>query len=190
MGTEIDQTVDAQLMQRIAQGDREAFATLYDHFAKPLFSLTVLILHDPKEAEDALQEVFLQIWERAAQFDGRVGKPFSWCVTLTRNKAIDRLRSRQRRHRLFEEAIESADVAAESASATTNAGEFGRDEVERIRTAVKILPADQRKAIELAFFDGMTQYEIAEALHEPLGTVKARIRRGMLKLRDCLEAQV
>ncbi len=177
-------------MQRIAQGDREAFAALYDHYAKPLYSLTVRILNDPKEAEDALQDVFLQIWERAAQFDERVGKPFNWCATMTRNKAIDRLRSRQRRYRLFEEATESIDAVAESTSLPTHAEEFGSDEVERIRSAVKVLPGDQRKAIELAFFDGLTHFEIAEALHEPLGTVKARIRRGMLRLRDCLEVQV
>jgi RNA polymerase sigma-70 factor (ECF subfamily) len=180
---------EAQLVRRIAQGDRDAFAALYDLYSKPLYSLTLRILNDPKEAEDVLQDVFLQLWEKAASFDEVAGRPFSWVVTMTRNKAIDRIRSRQRRSRLFEEASDSMEKASVEMVEPTVAG-LGPDEAAQIRTALNGLPKEQRQPIEMAFFGGLTHTEIAEALHEPLGTVKARIRRGMLQLRDYLEGQI
>lgn len=180
---------EAQLVRRIAQGDRDAFAALYDLYSKPLYSLSLRILSDPKEAEDVLQEVFLQLWEKAAAFDEAAGKPFSWVMTMTRNKAIDRIRGRQRRARLFEETTEvienTSSVSAESAGFG-----LGQDEAALVRVALEALPREQRRAIEMAFFGGLTHLEIAEALREPLGTIKARIRRGMLQLRDCLEGQL
>ena len=183
------ETVDAGLMRRIADGDRDAFASLYDQYSRPLFSLALRILNDQKEAEDVLQEVFVQIWEKAGQFDDRLGKPFTWSMTMTRNRAIDRLRSKQRQHRLVEELTQDATTGAPDVP-TYPPGEFEPGQAEHIRAAVNGLPEDQRKAIELAFFKGLTHFEIAEALREPLGTVKARIRRGMLRLRDSLEGRV
>jgi RNA polymerase sigma-70 factor (ECF subfamily) len=174
---------DAALLGRVAIGDRDAFAALYDRFSKPLFSFALRIVGNPADAEDVLQEVFVQIWEKAGQFDPSQGKPFTWSVTMTRNKAIDRLRSSQRRHRLVEEA-----TLADPASDVVETGKaIGTDEATRIRTAVNTLPTDQRQAIEMAFFGGLTHHQIAEKVSEPLGTIKARIRRGMLKLRDTLE---
>jgi RNA polymerase sigma-70 factor (ECF subfamily) len=180
---------EAQLVRQVAQGDRDAFAALYDLYAKPLYSLILRILSDPKEAEDVLQEVFLQLWEKAGAFDEAAGKPFSWVVTMTRNKAIDRIRSRQRRSRLFEEASGSIEATASETAAPAPIG-VEQDEAAQIRTALNALPKEQRQAIEMAFFRGLTHSEIAEALREPLGTVKARIRRGMLQLRDYLEGQI
>jgi RNA polymerase sigma-70 factor, ECF subfamily len=180
---------EAQLVRRVAQGDRDAFAALYDLYAKPLYSLALRILNDPKEAEDVLQDVFLRIWEKAGAFDEAGGKPFSWVVTMTRNKAIDRIRSRQRHSRLFEEASGSIEATSSEAAAPAPAG-VEQDEAAQVRTALNALPKEQRQAIELAFFGGLTHSEIAAALREPLGTVKARIRRGMLQLRDCLEGQI
>jgi len=174
---------DAELLARVASGDRDAFAALYDRFSKPLFSFALRIVGNPADAEDVLQEVFVQLWEKAGQFDPSQGKPFTWSVTMTRNKAIDRLRSSQRRNRLVEEA-----TLADPASDVVETGKaIGTDEATRIRTAVNTLPADQRQAIEMAFFGGLTHHQIAEKIREPLGTIKARIRRGMLKLRDTLE---
>lgn len=174
---------DAALLARVANGDREAFAALYDRYSKPLFGFALRIVGNAADAEDVLQEVFVQIWTRAAQFDRAQGKPFSWCVAMIRNKAIDRLRHSQRRNRLVEEA-----AVADPPSESIEAGKaIGGDEAIRIRSAVNTLPADQRSAIEMAFFGGLTHHQIAEKVREPLGTIKARIRRGMLRLRDTLE---
>ena len=175
------------LLRRVAQRDDGALAQFYDVHAGMLFSLAVRILGDHQAAEDVVQEVFLQIWDHAAGFDPAQGRPIAWAITLTRNRAIDRLRSRQRRARLAEEAMELALAAADAqqASAVAGAERAGvEEEAGAVRAALGRLPADQRRAIELAFFGGLSQTEIADSLGEPLGTVKARIRRGMLKLRD------
>lgn len=180
---------DVDLLREISAGDRSAFARFYDQYSKLLFSIAFKILNDAKEAEDVLQEVFLQVWDKAGHYDPRLGKPVSWAVTLTRNKAIDHIRSSQRRSRLMEEAATEMAVRSDG-DATANESVRGKESAEQINSAVAELPADQRKAIEMAFFSGLTQNEISETLREPLGTIKARIRRGMLKLRDRLEGCV
>jgi RNA polymerase sigma-70 factor (ECF subfamily) len=177
---------DIELLRRIAAGDREAFADFYDQHSTLMFSVAVRVLNDPNEAEDVLQETFVQIWEKAGSFDPQLGKASSWVATMTRNKAIDRIRAAQRRSRLNDEA--GAELAiTQEADATVNEAVHGHDKAKLIQTAIVELPAEQRRAIELAYFSGLTQNEISEKLHEPLGTVKARIRRGLLKLRDQLE---
>jgi RNA polymerase sigma-70 factor (ECF subfamily) len=189
MWTEDSTRTEIQLLGRIAAGDREAFGALYDRYSKPLYAFALRVLGNASDAEDVLQEVFVQIWEKAGQFNEAEGRPFSWAAAMTRNKSIDRLRSQQRRNRLVEEATESA--VADPAATTTSTGiGLGADETTRIRSAVGTLPEDQRRAIEMAFFSGLTHHEIAEKLSEPLGTIKARIRRGMLRLRDALEGSV
>lgn len=151
-----------------------------------LFSIVVKVLNDPKEAEDVLQEVFLQIWDKAAVYKRELGAPLSWFVTMTRHKAIDRLRSAKRRYRLLDEVKGETDILI-NAGATARSNAESNESSAMVRSAVKSLPNEQRQAIELAFFGGMTQNEISESLGQPIGTVKARIRRGMLKLRDTLE---
>jgi RNA polymerase sigma-70 factor (ECF subfamily) len=175
---------DVELLREIGAGDRAAFAQFYDRYSKLLFSIAFKILNDAKEAEDVLQEVFLQIWDKAGQYDSRLGKPVSWAVTLTRNKAIDHIRSSQRRTKLVEAAATEMTAPPEEPA---NESVHDRENSALIGSAVAELPAEQRQAIELAFFRGLTQNEISETLKEPLGTIKARIRRGMLKLRDRLE---
>jgi RNA polymerase sigma-70 factor (ECF subfamily) len=180
---------DVDLLRRISAGDRAAFAEFYDLHAALFFSVAVKILNDQKEAEDVLQDVFLQIWEKAGSFDPRLGKASAWGMSFVRHKAIDRFRAAQRRSRLVEDAIsQSVPQTAEAPSA--NESLCSRERAEVIRSAVTGLPGEQRLAIELAFFGGLTQYEISERLREPLGTVKARIRRGMLKLRETLEGRL
>lgn len=174
---------DAGLLRRISNGDQAAFAQFYDLYSNLLFSFAVKILNDPKEAEDVLQEVFLQIWDKAGTFDATLGKPSSWAITLVRNKAIDRIRASQRRVRLVEEAA----AAPAPEAPTANESVHSLEKAALVRSAMAALPAEQRSAIELAFFTGLTQIEISDSLREPLGTIKARIRRGMLKLRDKLE---
>src|SRR5262245_759284 len=177
---------DAQLLQRIAQRDRQAFSQLYDRYSGVLYSITIRILNDPEEASDVLQETFLQIWEKAGSYDPKLGKPFNWALTLTRNKAIDRLRALKRRYSFIEEVTQ--EFAEDRHARTAWNEEFMTAErATLIRAAVETLPLEQRQAIEMAFLGGMTQNEIAESLKQPLGTVKARIRRGMLKLRDSLK---
>ena len=177
---------DMDLLRRIAGGDRSAFASFYDQYSGLLFTIAMKILNDTREAEDVLQEVFIQIWEKAGVYDPLLGKPVSWAVTLTRNKAIDRIRASQRRSKLIEQAAVEANVSPQAAP-SANEKLHGRENAQIIRSVVAELPVDQRRAIELAFFSGLTQDEISKTLQEPLGTIKARIRRGMLKLREKLE---
>jgi RNA polymerase sigma-70 factor (ECF subfamily) len=182
----VDVDEEVALLKAIGNRDRDCFARLYDRYSSVLFSIALRILNDTELAEDVLQEVFLQIWEKAPTYDPERGKPLTWAVTLTRNRSIDRLRSVQRRYRLQDEAREEA-KATDFFTDVDSAGNVERlEKSEILRKAVKELSKEQRQAIELAFFSGLTQSEVAEQLGEPLGTIKARIRRGMMKLRDLL----
>src|SRR5258708_7785862 len=178
--------LQGQLLGRIAQRDWEALSEFYDATSTPLFSVALRIVHDPGEAEEILQDVFVQIWEKAPSFDGRLGSAFSWALSITRHRAIDRLRSKQRQVRLIEQLVEAGD-AETPVAALPDAATLDAEQAAQLRSALTTLPKDQRQAIELAFFAGLSHPEIAEALEEPLGTIKARIRRGLLKMRDCLE---
>lgn len=181
--TSRDQT-DEVLLARVALGDAEAFAAFYDRHESLLYSVALRILRVESEAEDVLQEAAVLIWERAPLYRADGGRPISWAITVLRNKAIDRLRSTQRRGELLERAAEHM-AALESPVAGVSDG-AGESAV-LIRKCLTALPLEQQEAIELAFFGGFSQSEIAERLREPLGTVKARIRRGMLAMRDALE---
>jgi RNA polymerase sigma-70 factor (ECF subfamily) len=175
----------ARLLQRVASGDLQAVSELYDQIAGPLFSVAVRILRDAADAEEVVQDVFVQIWEKAATFEPDLGSAFHWTLSITRHRCIDRLRSRQRRARLAEEF--QNDMLSQQSPLLENRPALDTDDTGAVRTALKDLPEDQRQAIELAFFGGKTHLEIAELLNQPLGTIKARIRRGMLKLRDSLQ---
>jgi RNA polymerase sigma-70 factor (ECF subfamily) len=177
----------ARLLHRIAAQDRQALAEFYDQTAAVLFSTAVRILGDAHEAEEVVQDVFVQIWNKAATFDETLGAPFHWALGITRNRSIDRLRARQRRGRVLEELTEET-ANYPVVPLPQNEFALSEEELTTVRSAVKSLPPDQRQAIEMAFFGGLTHAEIADALSEPLGTVKARIRRGMLKLRESLQA--
>ncbi len=181
---------DEELLSRIARGDVDAFGAFYDRHSSLLFGLAVKILCDHHEAEEVLQEALVLIFERALTYDSTLGKPLSWAVTLTRNKAIDRLRSLQRKRRLLNEVASKGEVQCGEAINDPLQKALEGESVGTIHNALAQLPVEQRRAIELAFLGGLTHSEIAERLGDPLGTVKARIRRGMLFLRDCLEGQL
>jgi RNA polymerase sigma-70 factor (ECF subfamily) len=182
---------DVELLRRMVDGDSGALGEFYDRYSGLLFGLICRILNDVKEAEDVLQDVLLRIWDKAASFDAEQGRPLAWALTLARHKAIDRLRSTQRRRARFVEETESEAVQDLPAALPSPPDDVRRHEQgELMRNALEGLPAEQRRAIELAFYDGLTQTEIATALNQPLGTVKARIRRGMLKLRSELEQRL
>jgi RNA polymerase sigma-70 factor (ECF subfamily) len=170
-----DIDLEVFLMQRTGQGDRGSFEQLYERFSGVLFSTALNVLGNQEAAEDVLQDVFVAIWEKAPLYDSVRGKPLTWAVTLTRYKAIDRLRSLQRKG-LLHDRIEQETKIFEEHTGRTSLDEVDASEKSKI----------VREAIELAFFDGLTQAEIAKKLRQPLGTVKARIRRGMLKLREII----
>jgi RNA polymerase sigma-70 factor (ECF subfamily) len=174
------------LLRRVAARDMEALAKFYDQTAGALFSVAIRILGDPTEAEEVIQDVFVQIWDKAPIFDPALGSAIHWALSITRHRAIDRLRSRHRRARLLEE-FQNATEPDSTVASGQSPRALHADEAALVRRALDSLPADQRQAIQLAFFEGQTHLEIAEALHQPLGTIKARIRRGMLKLRDSLQ---
>jgi RNA polymerase sigma-70 factor, ECF subfamily len=178
---------DAEIIHRIRAGDRSAFLEFYDRCAPLLLSVAARILNDRREAEDVLQDVFTQVWHKSAGYDAGLGSLSAWAVALTRNKAIDRIRASTRRRRLIEEIAISAEGGAEAPAPTANEWLHGRERATRIRAALAELSPDQREVIELAYFAGLSQSEIATRLDQPLGTIKARIRRGMLRLRDQLE---
>jgi RNA polymerase sigma-70 factor (ECF subfamily) len=180
------QRVDAQLLQRVARRDRRALAELYDRFSGPLYGAALQIVRDPTEAQDIVHDTFVALWEKAATFETTRGSAFSWAITLTRNRAIDRVRMRRRRAELLEASVPADLGYDESGAADSGDAAALGEEARAVRAAVAGLPAEQRRALELAFFGGLTQEEIARKLSAPLGTVKARIRRGLLKLRDSL----
>ena len=181
-------SADADLLAQTARGDAVAFSQLYDRHSTLLFSFVVRILRDEHDAEDVLQDAFTTIWEQAARYDVALGRPLGWMITLTRNKALDWLRKRKRSAELAVESAEAAGIEMfiEDESATRMA----TDDAVLVRQAMSALSPAQRRSIELAFFGGLTHSEIAEQLGEPAGTIKARIRRGMLTMRDILEGQL
>ncbi len=179
-------TEDAALLSTVAAGDERAFLSLYERFSGPVFSLLLKMLQNQQDAEEVLQGAFLQVWKKAATYDPQRCSVFTWLVLIARSKAIDRMRQRQRHTRVVEEMTREGSATETDARDEGNPEVLQHDRQGAIRAALEHIPVEQRQAIELAFFKGMSQSEIAEHLAEPLGTVKARIRRGMLRLRDTL----
>jgi RNA polymerase sigma-70 factor (ECF subfamily) len=182
---EPDRELEVKLIARIAKGDDAAFVELYNRFAGSLYAMVQRMLDDNKEAEDALQEGFTYIWRKAAAYDPTRSSPFAWAVMITRNKAIDRLRARERIEKLREKFTEQGAHFSQQDPGSANESEL-RERATIVRAAVLQLPEEQRKALELSFFGGLTHEKISERLGVPLGTIKARIRRGLLRLRESL----
>jgi len=178
------QQSDREMIAKVARGEAAAFRALYDRLSGPLYSLALKMLNDASEAEEALQDVFVQIWSRAQTYDPDQSSVFTWTVLLTRSRVVDRLRARERRLRVVTTEEEGHSDASTAASAADIVDK--NEEVGRVRSKLNELPSEQREAIELAFFTDLTHHEIAARIGQPLGTVKARIRRGLLKLRERL----
>ena len=176
---------DVRLLQHIARRDREAFSQLYDRYATLLYSTAMRVLNNADEASHVLREVFVFIWDEASTCNPRLGRPFNWALTMTRNKAIGRLRALQRRYAFFAEITGESEIEAGDDSAALG-GVFTQGQAAQVRAALATIPYEQRQAIEMAFLGGMSHHEIAEALGQPLETVSARLRRGILRLRDGL----
>lgn len=172
------------LLPRIAAGDRDALKQLYDATAAKLFGVCLRILSDREEAEDVLQEVYVTIWRRADRYDAARASVTAWASTIARNRAIDRLRARGPLARAEPvEDLQIADEAQASAEALVVAGE----DAARLAGCLGELDARTQAVIRTAFFEGVTYEALAQRMDAPLGTVKSWIRRGLAKLRGCLE---
>lgn len=169
-------------MKAIAARDEAALAQLYDRYRVILFGLLMRILGNREEAEDVLQEVFLQVWRKAEDFDETRGRPFTWLVTLGRSRGIDRLRTLASRERVAEAGAREA--SEEISDAASDA--FRSEQRGLVNNALAQLPDEQKGPLMLAYFDGLTQSEIATRLGAPLGTVKTRMRTGLIRLRELL----
>lgn len=162
------------LIRRLSTGDHKALGEFYDLYAGLVNGLAIRILRDRAEAEDVVQEVFVQVWRQAGRFDPARGSPESWVCTIARSRALDRLRRRASRREEPEGPAPGGAEAPKTEAALA------------VRKALEGLSPDQRRALELAYYEGLTQSEIAARLSEPLGTIKTRIRTAMIRLRDVL----
>ena len=179
---------DADLIGRAAEGNARALEFLYDRYSRVVFSFALRIVGDRQLAEELLQEVFFRAWQQGGAFKASRGTFVTWLLSITHNMAIDEVRKRQRRPQKSDSEEPETILAA-----MPDTGASVEDEVwlgalrERITGVLDQLPPAQREAIELAYYQGMTQREIAEHLQEPLGTIKTRMRLGIQKLREALE---
>ncbi len=179
-----DRGADAAVLQRLAAGDPGALAELYDRHARGVYSLALRVLQDGSEAEDVVQEVFSQAWRQATRYDAARAAVGAWLLNLARSRAIDRLRARRARPEAPVDTEVMAAVAGPGVAADEHV--ISDERARLVRQALDALPVLQRVAVELAFYEGLTHVEIAERLEQPLGTVKTRIRMGLLRLRDAL----
>lgn len=175
---------DEELITLVARNESWALAELYDRYARLVFSLGVRVLNDRSAAEEIVQEVFAKVWLKAGDFQASRGKFSSWLIGIARHQCIDELRRRRVRP-----VTESTDVASLRSEADSDPMESAvvAGEQQRIRNALAQIPIEQRQAIELAFFEGLSHQQIADRLNAPLGTVKTRLRLGMQKLRELLQ---
>ncbi len=177
---------DATLVHRLLQKDVSAFEQLYDRHSRAIYSLVLRILQQAGTAEEVVQDIFLQLWRNAAQYDVSRGPFVPWLFTLARNRALDTLRLKSERQRRREDQTEELPPIATVPQYEQQFDEKRR--AEKVRTLMASLSPQQKKAIELAYFEGLSHSEIAAALKEPLGTVKSWIRNGLLRLKEELQA--
>ena len=182
-------SADAELVSRAARGDERAIGLLYDRYGGVLYAVAYRIVGQPADAEEVVLEAFAQAWREAARFEAGRGSVAGWLTMIARSRALDLVRGRSRRDRM------TASAAADRPDGSPGMSEFRPDPAkaldhderrQQVQQALATLSPPQRQAIELAYFEGLSQSEIAERLAEPLGTVKTRVRLGMQKMRECL----
>lgn len=171
---------DAQLLDRVRRGDEQAMATIYDRYSRIVYSVALRVLRDSASAEDVLQDVFLNLWRRPEKFVSARGSLGGWLAVVARNRSIDSLRRKRPSEQVEEVYLASPFNLADEAERNTL--------MQRARAIIMRLPLEQRKTLEMAYFDGLTHSEIAEITGDPLGTVKTRIRNALLTLRKEMEA--
>lgn len=174
---------DEDLMVKVARGDQAAFATLFDRFSGPVFGIVRRVVRDPSQSEEVAQEVLVEVWRTATRFDPERGSAQTWILTMAHRRAIDRVRSEQasrdrtdrigqrEQSRAFDEVAEEVEV---------------RFEHQQVRESLSALTDLQREAVELAYYGGYTYREVSELLDTPLGTIKTRMRDGLIRLRDAM----
>jgi RNA polymerase sigma-70 factor, ECF subfamily len=177
---------DAALVQHLLQRDVRAFEQLYDRHSRIVYGLVLRILQQASTAEEVVQDVFLQLWRNAGQYQSTRGPFVPWLLTVARNRALDTLRLKSERQRRREDQAEELPPIAQVPEYEKALDEKRR--AETLRSLLGSLSAKQKKAIEMAYFEGLSHSEIAAALEEPLGTVKSWIRNGLLRLKEGLEA--
>ena len=181
------EAVDEELIERLAHGDLAALDALYTRYSRPVFSLALRVLGNTADAEEVTQDVFERVWRHAPTFNAERGRFGTWLLSMTHHVAIDTVRKRQRRPQTVTgEAAEAVSRTIADKSADVDESILLSLQAEQVRRALRSLPAAQQEAIELAYFGGLSHLEIAAKLGDPLGTVKARIRRGMERLRSAL----
>jgi RNA polymerase sigma-70 factor, ECF subfamily len=183
-----DRARDRQLLARVAKGDVAALQTIYERHAPRAVAIAYRILRDRSEAEDVVQETFLELWRRSSQFDAARGGAIAWVVTIARSRAIDRLRASGTAGRTIASANAGEGLVPLALPLPSDEAEQRRD-VARVATALSALPDAQRETIELAYFEGLSQSEIAERTGTPLGTVKMRVKLAMAKLAALLKEE-
>ena len=179
----VEPAPERRILERMAAGEGDALRELYDIHARAVYSLAVRILRSQSDAEDIVQEVFVQAWRNATRYDASRGTVAGWLLMQAKSRAIDRLRARRARP---EHTDDSQRPEPADATAGPDVQIVRGEQAERVREALEQLPRLQRTAVELAYYEGLTHAEIAEQLEQPLGTVKTRIRQGLLKLRQAL----
>ena len=182
---------DEELMQRLAYRDLVAFRALYDRYGNLVYSAALRVVRDAQIAEDMVQEIFLRIWRKPESYVAQRGRFVTWLTSVTRNRAVDEVRSRGRRfrHETASPEEQERELPASEQDDPALTAELS-DQRRLILAALTQIPAEQREIIELAYFGGLTQQEIADLLSQPLGTVKTRIRLGMQKLRAALTPEL
>ena len=171
---------DASLLALVQRGDEQAMASLFDRYSKVVYSVALRVLRDPASAEDVLQEIFMQIWRSPDGFIATRGSLGGWLAVVSRNRSIDSLRRKRPTESVDEIALASPYNLFDEAERSLM--------MEKTRAAIVLLPSEQRKTLEMAFFDGLTHSEIAEMTGDPLGTVKTRIRSALLSLRKVFQS--
>ena len=188
---EYRQLGDDELMRRLFYRDRRAFEAIFDRYGDLVYSMALRVLRDPHLAEDISQEIFVRLWSKPGSYVAERGRFLTWLISVTRNRAVDEVRSRGRRQRYEMASPEEQERELPAGNANDPARNAQlAEEARSARAALAGLPGEQRQVIELAYFGGLTQQEISQRLGQPLGTVKTRIRLGMQKLRAALAPEM
>ncbi len=183
---------DLRLMKRIVGRDQQAFAGLYDRYAPVIYTMVLRMVKSTAEAEDLVQDIFVQIWNKAHLFAESKGSVYTWVMTLARRKAIDRVRSQDygNRGESVDDEEKPVDIPDTAYEANPLIATVSREYEELMRNSLAAISPEQRTVIELSYYDGYTQAQIAERLQLPLGTVKTRMRQGLITLRDLLKGRI
>ena len=189
MPTDYQELPDLDLLELISDRNRDALAALYDRYGRRVFALAARILNDHVSSEEVTQDVFLSVWRRGSSYSATKGKFTTWLFSIAHNRTIDELRKRRRdRNRQNDDIEDHLQIESTEISPLENA--VAQSEYAKVRVAMADLPIEQRQVVELSYFKGLTQAEIAEKTGQPLGTVKTRMRLALKKLRNALNSEV